>query len=276
MTMIPRNMRIDFTDAPLFWSKNRAYATATNAGSPGATAFEPYLNKVMAWARNALDGTNPELARDIDLFIAQEGHHYRVHKAFNKLLYERYPRAREFEEELAETLRNQFDTKPLDYNLAYCAGFENFACYMAKFIYARALPWYRGAENRMATLWLWHLAEEFEHRAACSDALDAISGNYFVRIRGLILFMRMVLPWQKRLVGYMLEVDRATMTPDERVESIWTKRRHDRALARYVFPRMLQIFLPFYDPRGQRAPRVLDHALRHFEEVASQRRRLTA
>jgi predicted metal-dependent hydrolase len=270
--MIARNMRIDFADAPLHWSKNKAYATTTNAGSPGATAFEPYLNKVMAWARNALHGTNPDLARDIDLFIAQEGHHYRVHAAFNKLLYARYPRARDFENELAEIL----DTRSLADNLAYCAGFENFACYMAKFMYARALPHYRGAENRMATMWLWHLAEEFEHRAACSDALKAVSGNYLVRIRGLITFMRMVLPWQKRLVAYMIEVDRATMTSEERVESIWDKRQVDRALARYIFPRIVQIFLPFYDPRRQRAPRVLHHALRHFEQIAGQRERLGA
>jgi predicted metal-dependent hydrolase len=276
MGMIARNMRIDFTDAPLLWSKNKTYATMTNAGSPGATAFEPYLNKVMAWARMALDGTRPEIAHDIDLFIAQEGHHYRVHKQFNRLLYERYPRAREFEKELADQLVQQFDTRSLAYNLAYCAGFENFACYMAKFMYARALPWYRGAENRMATLWLWHLAEEFEHRAACSDALNAISGNYFVRIRGFWAFFRQVLPWQKRLVAYMLEVDRTTMTSEERVESIWAKREIDRALARYVFPRMVQILLPFYDPRGQRAPRVMDHALKHFAEVARQRTRLAA
>src|SRR3954451_16193292 len=80
--MIARNMRIDFTDAPLLWSKDKNWATMTNAGSPGATAFEPYLNQVMAWARLALDGTRPELERDIDLFIARESHHLRVHKQF--------------------------------------------------------------------------------------------------------------------------------------------------------------------------------------------------
>src|SRR4051812_7003702 len=141
--MIARNMRIDFTDAPLLWSKNRAWATMTNAGSPGATAFEPYLNQVMAWARLALDGTRPELERDIDLFIARESHHLRVHKQFNKLLYERYPEARAFEQALADKLAQRFDSRSLADNLAYCAAFANFACMMAKFIYVRGLGWYR-------------------------------------------------------------------------------------------------------------------------------------
>ena len=274
--MIARNMRIDFTGAPLLWSKNKTYATMTNAGSPGAAAFEPYLTQVIAWARIALDGTRPGLARDIDLFIARESHHLRVHKQFNKLLYERYPRAREFEKELTDRLAQRFDSRSLADNLACCAAFANFACIMAKFMYARGLCWYRGAENRMATMWLWHLAEEFEHRATCSDALTAIGGNYVVRIRGFFAFIRQVLPWQRRLLAYMLDVDRAAMTSEQRVESIWARRRIDRAIARYMFPRMIRTLLPFYDPRGQRAPRVMDHALKHFAEVASQRRRLAA
>jgi len=137
-------------------------------------------------------------------------------------------------------------------------------------------PEREGTDRRMTTLWQWHSAEEFEHRAACSDALYALSGNYFVRVRGFFAFLRQVRPWQKRLVDYMIEVDRAAMTSDERVASIWARREIDRALARYMIPRMIWTLLPFYDPRGQRAPRVMDHALKHFAEVASQRRRLAA
>jgi hypothetical protein len=85
-----------------------------------------------------------------------------------------------------------------------------------------------------------------------------------------------VLPWQKRLVAYMLEVDRAEMNAEERARSIREQRALDRAIARYVLPRVIQVLLPFYDPRGQRAPRVLHHALKHFETVARQRKRLTA
>jgi hypothetical protein len=43
-----------------------------------------------------------------------------------------------------------------------------------------------------------------------------------------------------------------------------------------MIPRMIRTLLPFYDPRGQRAPRVMDHALKHFAQVAGQRKRLAA
>jgi predicted metal-dependent hydrolase len=262
-------MRIDFAGVDLHWSRsNQAFATLINAGSLSATAFEGYLNKVMAWARDELGGRDPELHCEINLFIAQEGHHYRVHKGFNKILYQHYPRAKDYEEELAAALRKQFDTRSLADNLAYCVGFENFACYVSKFQFSKALPFYEGADRRMATMWQWHAAEEFEHRAACSDALRAISGNYFLRIRGLFTFLRHILEWQNRVVGYMLEVDRATMTAAERAESIRLKKECDRAILGYVLPRMSQILLPFYDPRGQTAPQALHDALNEFERIA--------
>ena len=275
--MIPRNMRIDFTDVDIHWSKsNPAFSTLINAGSISAVPFEIYLNKVMARARDELGGKNAALHRDINLFIAQEGHHYRVHRAYNKVLYQAYPRAREFEDELAASLRKQFETGSLLDNLAFCAGFENFACYISKYQFSKALPFYEGADRRMATLWQWHSAEEFEHRAACSDALAAISHNYFARVRGLIGFLKLLLPWQNRLVSYMLEVDRGGMTGEQVAESKRLKKEADRSLMTFVFPRMTQILLPFYDPRGQTAPQALHDALIEFERIAAEPRPLAA
>jgi uncharacterized protein len=275
--MIPRNMRIDFTDVDVHWSKsNPAFSTLINAGSFSAVPFEIYLNKVMARARDELGGKNPELHRDINLFIAQEGHHYRVHRGYNKVLLQTYPRARDYEEELGEALRVQFETKPLVDNLAFCCGFENFACYISKYQFSKALPFYEGADRRMAALWQWHSAEEFEHRAACSDALAAISSNYFKRVRGLIGFLKLLLPWQNRIVGYMLEVDRKGMTEAEVAQSKRQKKEADRSLMTFVFPRMTQILLPFYDPRGQTAPQALHDALLEYEKIAAEPRPMAA
>jgi predicted metal-dependent hydrolase len=270
-------MRIDFTGVDVRWSKsNPAFSTLINAGSFSAVPFEIYLNKVMAWARDQLGGRNPELHRDINLFIAQEGHHYRVHKGYNKVLLQTYPRATEFEDELAEALRMRFETRSLVDNLAFCCGFENFACYISKYQFSKALPFYEGADRRMTTLWQWHSAEEFEHRAACSDALAAITGSYVARVRGLIAFLKLLLPWQSRFVGYMLEVDREGMTEAEVAESKRQKKAADRSLMTFVFPRMTQILLPFYDPRKQTAPQALHEALVEYEKIAAEPRPMAA
>ena len=100
--MTPRRMRIDFNGLNLRWAKNDDFSTIINSGSPLASAFEPYLNKIIARVRDALPASKENVRRDIDLFIAQEGHHYRVHNLFNRELYKRYPKLKHYEAELAD------------------------------------------------------------------------------------------------------------------------------------------------------------------------------
>jgi predicted metal-dependent hydrolase len=266
--MIVRNMRIDFSGAPMQWAPNKAFSATINAGSPSAAAFEHYLAKVMMRTRDALAGRDAAVAREIDQFIAQEGHHYRLHKAYNKLLFAAYPRAREYEDELATALAERLESRSLAFNLAFSTGFENFACYMAKYQFSKGLARFEGADPRIALLWKWHAAEEYEHRTACNHALTALGSTYALRVSGLIDFLRLMLPWQARLVAYILEVDRATMSEAERAESMRLKKAFDRELMAYILPRMLRIFIPYYDPAPVGAPQALHDALDEYERVA--------
>ena len=266
--IVARNMRIDFTGAPLLFSPNKAFATIVNASSVASSAFEGFLAKVMARARDQLEASHPALSREIDLFIAQEGHHYRVHKIYNKRLYAAYPGARRFETELGDALRERMETRSLADNLAFSTGFENFACVTAKYYFTRGLHHFDGPDQRIPTLWLWHAAEEYEHRTSCNRAMDAVGPGYRRRISGLIDFMRLMVPWHARVVDYMLSVDRATMTEPERAESIAEKKFCDREMLGYVLPRISRIFLPFYDPGRVGAPKALFEALDRFERLA--------
>ena len=266
--IVVRNMRWNFAGSPMQWAPNRAFSTTINAGSPSAVAFEGYLARVMMWARDELGDRDPELRREIDLFIAQEGHHYRAHKAYNKQLFAAYPRAKEFEDELAAKLNHRFETQSLVRNLAFSAGFENFACYMAKYQFTLGLRHFEGAEPQIAMLWKWHAAEEYEHRTACNHALRAMGSNYRIRIGGLFDFLGVILEWQKRLVAYMLEVDRQGMSAAERALSIRLKKSFDRELILYTLPRMLRIFTPYYDPAPVKAPQALHDALVDYEKAA--------
>ena len=211
-TMIPRRLRIDFKGTPMRWAPQADFATIMNASSPLASAFEPYLNKIMARVRDALPASKAKVKENIDLFITQEGHHYRVHNSFNKLLYAAYPDLRQFEVALATELKEQAETASLEYNMAWCCGFENLACYMAKFTFAKALHRYEGADPRMKTLFLWHNAEEYEHRNACSDAFEALSGRYPLRIRGFVASMKTIMSYHKRMIGHVFEIERASMS----------------------------------------------------------------
>jgi predicted metal-dependent hydrolase len=258
-------MRIDFKGVNLRWARNYDFSTIINSGSPLASAFEPYLNRIIARVRDALPENKERVRRDIDLFIAQEGHHYRVHNQFNRELYARYPKLKQFESEIAAAQTRMADTRSLAYNMAYCAGFENLACYMAKFTYEKMLPRYEGGDPRVVTLFLWHNAEEYEHRSACSDAFAAYSGNYFIRIAGFIAFMRLIMSTDKKIRKYMFEIDRSEMSPERRAESIRYERDYNRIFAKYVFPRMIKIFMPFYNPAKQNAPDALHDSLKNYD-----------
>lgn len=276
MSIEPRRMRINFKDMPLRWSAIGEFATILNASSPIASSFEPYLNRVMARIRDRLPEQQNHLKRDLNLFIEQEAHHYRVHNTFNKELYARYPKLREIEDQIAADLDKMFKEKSLEYNASYCCGFENLACYNARWHYERASDLYEGADARGASLFQWHIAEEYEHRSACHDAFKAISSNYFTRMRGFFYSMFHLLGYNQRAVKYCLEVDRATMTDEERARSIKAAKAIQLRMAGFLFTRMLWIFLPFYDPAKQKAHPSLLQALDKFGKIAMDRQAIGA
>lgn len=274
--MIPRKMHIDFSNTPVHWAPQSAFATINNASSPIASAFEPYLNRIMARVRDTLPASKSKLKADIDLFIAQEGHHYGVHNGFNKILYAAYPGLRKFGKDLAAELDRQAEEASLEYNMAWCCGFENLACYMAKFTFTKSLRWFEGADPRVRTLFLWHNAEEFEHRTACNDAFQALSGSYALRIRGFVTSMKTIMTYHKNMIAHISEIDRATMSPEERAASERFENAYNRQFSAYVFPRMAQIFLPNYDPWRQRAPAALHQALDEYEQLTLRREPVAA
>ena len=268
MELIVRRLQIDFGETPVRWARDDNFSAIVNSGSPIASAFEVYLNKVMARVRKSLPASEAGVRKTIDDFIAQESNHSRVHFAYNKLLFARYPKLAELEQAMAEDFRRQLRDKPLAFNMAYCAGFENLACFMAKFTYARLLPRYEGGDRRVSSLFLWHNAEEYEHRSACSSALAAMTNSYPLRISGFIAFMRHALAYHQRSAAIIFEVDREAMSASEKAESIRYEKAYNREFSRYVFPRMARIFLPFYDPAKLAAPTALTAALKDFEGLA--------
>src|SRR4029077_10096851 len=85
-----------------------------------------------------------------------------------------------------------------------------------------------GADPRGVALMKWHMAEEFEHRTVCHSALTALSGNYFVRVRGLISMMRHLTPYKKKAIAIVLGQERATMSPAELAASVAREKAFNR------------------------------------------------
>lgn len=265
MSIKPRRMRINFDNVPMHWATEATFSTFINSGSILASSLEPYMNRVMARARDVLPPEKAHVRETIDNFIAQEGHHYRVHAGLNKQLFKTYPKLREFEEQMKRDMMEAEKSQSLLHNLGWCVAFENVAMYIALLNYNRIDLFKNSRDRRIAILFLWHTAEEFEHRSACHDVFGALTNSYTLRIKTLFVFSKFFGAWNDKIVDYMLEVDRAAMTPDERVRSVRFEKWYKRLLFRSVTLNMSQILLPFYDPGKKKAPPLLERALKEFD-----------
>src|SRR5690606_8595778 len=151
------------------------------AGSSGAPAVEPYLNRVLADSKRLLPEKYKHLAPEIDLFIKQETTHYQIHRKYNEQIYKTYPFLRAMEKAKAADYQRFLATKSHRFNLGYSAAFETLALSMALFLFDKADDLLEDADPRTVALWKWHLGEEYEHRAVCHDVYNAIYGDYFYR-----------------------------------------------------------------------------------------------
>lgn len=264
--MIPRRLSHDFSDVSLGWAPNKEFATSMNAVSPIASQLEPYLNKVMAIIRKRLGPDQARLGEEIDLFIAQESNHFRLHNVYNKRLFDRYPALKDIEAKLKDDYKSFLADRSLTFNAAYSSGFENIALFMAKFYFDQGNDLFDGADPKVVDLFLWHNAEEYEHRSVCHAAFAAVSGNYFWRIYGAFTAFAHLAAYKKRFEDAVFEQDRAAMSKAERAASVKRQRALARRTMLYTVPRMLRILLPYYCPAEVGAPERLLRALDHYAE----------
>ena len=266
--MIARRPRIDFGDALPHWAPNIEFVQSLNAGSTSLPHLEPYLNKVVDLAAAKLQD-RPELLRDIAWFKAQEGNHYRQHRLFNKVLAARYPRLKVLEAKLSADFERFLKTRSLRYNLAYSEGFEATGIVYAEFFFEQIDDLLAGADPRLVQLWKWHLAEEVEHRCVCHDVYAALYGGYFYRLYGFFAAFFHIGGYVKAVTEYLLETDRADMSPADRKASRKALAAYRWRFMRFAFPRLARVLSPFYDPRKLKEPKDIAPFLAEFDRRAA-------
>ena len=94
-----RAPRFEHASTPHNWLPNNPdFGYRLNGGSLTLPYLEPYLIRVMRMAREQLADGSAEslelprqaLLRDIDLFNGQEANHFKIHRAYNAFLRDRY------------------------------------------------------------------------------------------------------------------------------------------------------------------------------------------
>jgi predicted metal-dependent hydrolase len=141
-------------------------------------------------------------------FIGQEATHRRLHGLFNSHLQERG--LRNLWAQSIEKQRKQFEGQDPRHALAVTAANEHFTAVLAEWLLGHP-QLLQGSEERLQTLWLWHSAEESEHKNTAFDIYQALGGNHRWRIL-----------WFRRATAmFVLDLTRQTLHNLHRDGALW-------------------------------------------------------
>lgn len=255
-----RTPNFDLRGSVPHWGDNREACTVINAGGIIPPPIERYLIRLMREVRELLDPVaDADLLRDIDLFCRQEAQHYKLHDDYLEMLCRNgYPRIREFESAFEADLDGFRQNRDLEWNLAYGEGFESSGPAMAEAWldgHVQALCGDRGSAPMR--LWMWHLAEEFEHRSVVHDVLLRLYGprrSFELRSTVGVFARGHYGEHAARAAHYLFETDRASM--DESAAAVSRQREEETWLAYGVLfaDGLNWILEPDYDPANVTPP----------------------
>ncbi|MGH8506899.1 MAG: metal-dependent hydrolase [Stenotrophobium sp.] len=217
-----------------------------NGGSLTMPYLEPFLIRTLREALQKID--DPVLRADGEAFMSQEGQHFRAHRRFNDTLKANgYPELAGIETEMEKSYARLAELS-LPRRLAYTAGFESMTMGVTRWLIGERRALFSGADNRVVSFVLWHMVEETEHKTVAFDTYQAVCGNYFTRVIGVLHGSFDVMRFSMRGYKLMLKKD-----------GLWSSWRSRLLLAaeitgfmRHVGPYLLRALLPWHSPRFER------------------------
>ena len=166
------------------WHPGRPeWSHMVNGASLAMPYLEPFLIKTVTEALKQVD--DPALKADVHGFIGQEGVHYRNHRRYNEILKQTYPELAEVEAGLEADYRI-FQKRSLKWRLAYTAGFETMTMGITEWLIRQRRLLFAGADSSVASLVLWHMVEETEHKTVAWDLYNHLYGDWRGRAWGLL------------------------------------------------------------------------------------------
>ena len=205
-----RKLLIDLnTPIEARWNGQDAFRSAFfNALSMSFPVGEQYfIDSVRAGLKALPEDARQPLVTEVQGFVGQEATHRRIHALFNGHL-----KSLGFDNELERRAARRIQGnahRDVRLHVAATAATEHLTAIFADWM-LRHPHVLEGAEPRLQTLWLWHSAEESEHRSTAFDIYRALEGSYSWRIR---LFRYIT-------ITFLADVTRQT------IRNLW----HDKAL----------------------------------------------
>lgn len=261
--MIVRRMRFPYPESLRgIWNPARPeFSHIVNAASLAMPFLEPYLIDTMRKVREKI--TDPELLKEVDLYIGQESTHFRQHQQFNRRLADLGYKAVPVQEAKLKADYEAFaKSRSLTFNIAYAEGFEAMALTIGHMLVEDREFLFSNGTPSVSSLILWHFVEEIEHKCATYDVFKALDGRYGWRIYGLLYATIHIMARTRQGYRAMLIEDGLWFT--------WSSRLRLYALLARIFarllPRMVRILKPSYDPREVPDPEWVRHWWRMHSE----------
>jgi predicted metal-dependent hydrolase len=194
------------------WNGGDAFRSAFfNALSMSFPVGEQYfIDSVRAGLKALPETERARLATEVQGFVGQEATHRRIHGLFNAQL-EKQGYVNELERRAALRLK-KYAHLDVRIHVGSTAATEHLTAIFADWMLSHPAA-LQGAEPRLQTLWLWHSAEESEHRSTAFDIYKALNGSE---------------AWRNKIFRYitlifLLDVTRQT------VRNLW----HDNSLFKW-------------------------------------------
>ena len=161
------------------------FSAVANGLSLLMPALEPFVLKAVR--RGAHDERVGSALRGVaDDFVAQELAHHQQHRAFNAELVRQVPALRHIERAERALFRVVDRRASAMSALAFAAGAEAVAFFTARWFDNRRHQLLADADGDAARLFVWHLAEEVEHKSVAFDVYRANGGGRFRYVLGIV------------------------------------------------------------------------------------------
>ena len=209
--LVVRRLLIDL-EQPVarHWCAGDAFLTAWfNALSMSFPVGEQFF---IDSVRNGLKALPPErqaeLQAEVQGFVGQEATHRRIHALFNAQIA-KHGLVNDWEPRARDRMALLEGTDPR-HSLAITAANEHFTALFAEWMLAHPHV-LDGCEPRLKTLWLWHSAEEAEHKCTAFDLYQALGGSHEWRVK-----------WMRRVtVIFLIDTLRQTALNLRRDGTLW-------------------------------------------------------
>lgn len=236
------------------------FAFAANSVSLLMPYAEPYFVKSVRSALPQLDDSTTARTED---YLGQELQHHVQHRRFNDVIGARYPRIPRIERWMRRTYGWLSRTRSQRFNLAFAAGSETIAYAIARWAETHLGEFFDGADPIAATLFLWHLAEEVEHKTVAFDVYEQVDGSKLRYASAMVLSFCLLAWFTIASTLTMLWAEHRVFRPITWFRLI----KWSMSLSFEILPDMLVSAMPGHHPSDFTDPTLLVAWLQEFDPV---------